>query len=138
MSDAVLSLWAQLSLGAPVVTDGVCPSTLVSTLANLTLTPACKPAPVNTGFSSRLISSSTNYVALSGVGTNDIVTEATFLYLRSADAVGMLARLTFGSIQSVIPFNGVLMMELDPTTTPLTLVEIQGVGTVEFFACGAV
>lgn len=136
MTTPVATLTATLGVNAPPLVDSACPQAVLSTLAQLAFNPPYKPATVNTGFVTRAVNSANSYVQLYGVGLNDIVTTPTLLYMRDVDGNGLIARLTFGSTTSTVPFNGIVMMELDPDTT-LTELEIQGVGTVEYFACGA-
>lgn len=135
-ANTVASLCAQLTVGSNGVYDGACPATVLSTVAMLHLTPPNKPAVVSTGVMSRVVNAGT-FIPLSGVGPTDAVTAATLLYMRSADSTtAMQVRLTFGAVQSVIPLLGVLLIELDPST-PLTSLEVQGVGTLEYLATGA-
>ena len=105
---------------------------------SLILTPTSKPAGVMTGVALRTINSPSSYVALTGVGVTDTVTQSNFVYLRTN--APMLIRLTFkdGSnpdIVSVLPMNGACVYEVD-VSRYLKLIEVMGSGQVEWFASG--
>ena len=105
---------------------------------SLILTPTAKQAGVMTGVALRTISSPLAYVALTGVGASDTVTQANFLYLRTN--APMLVRLTFEDganpdIVAIVPVFGVFVYEVD-VSRYLKLVEVLGSGQVEWFASG--
>lgn len=97
------------------------------------LSPPSKAA--NVSFSAnRNLNSSGSYAALDGVGAGKSVTAATTLYVRTETA--MLIRITFAdTTTAVIPVQGLFILEAQPAKT-ITLLEAQGVGTIEYFAAG--
>ncbi len=96
---------------------------------------------VSTGAKVQNVQSPSAFVALSGVGPTDTVTQAGTVYLRVNQGL-FQARLTFNNpagspIVSVLPINGVLLLEPDaPDQFYCTKVEVQGSGVVEFYAAG--
>ncbi len=105
-------------------------------------TPCPKPAPVSTGAKVRNVQSANAFVALSGVGANDDVTQADTVYIRVRSGSSFQARITtnnpLGSpIVAVIPFSGLLLFEPDAVAGfYVTLLEVQGAGQIEYFASG--
>lgn len=92
-----------------------------------------------TGILTKTISSPAAYVALTGVGALNTVTQGSFLYFKGRGT--FLLRLTTddgvgGTVVSVVPVQGMLMVEF-PTTRPLELLEVQGSGLIEYFVSGA-
>jgi hypothetical protein len=87
---------------------------------------------------SKTVNSASVYVALDGVGTGETVTQGNFLYLRSTSP--LLVRLTTqptsgGDVVAVVPIHGVMILEF-PAANYLKLLEVQGVGTVEYLVSG--
>jgi len=125
-------------VGPTVVTDSSFPNG-VST-ATLATTPDPKPSQVDSGLKVRNLNSPNAYVALSGVGVTDDVTNGDTFYFRCRSPV--LLRLTFynplqpGSpVVSVIPVMGTHVCEY-PQDRYLTLVEVQGSGQIEYLVSG--
>jgi hypothetical protein len=84
------------------------------------------------------VASASAYVPLDGVGTGETVTQANFLYLRTNAKLS--ARITYKAdsgpdVVIVIPVFGFLVWE-PPDANYITLLEMQGVGGVEYFASG--
>lgn len=107
------------------------------TNASFDLKPAAKLAPVSTGLQVRSLASPSAYVALD-VGTNQAVTKANFLYVRTE--APFLLRVTYddgagGSIVSVVPVDGLFVHEA-PGDKFIKLLEAQGTGVIETFASG--
>lgn len=100
--------------------------------------PQSKPAAVSIRHA-KSINSAAAFVALDGVGTGESVTQANFLYARSTSP--MKYRLTQADyaggadIVSVVETQGLLINEF-PTVGYLKLLEVQGVGTIEYVASG--
>jgi len=109
----------------------------------ITLLPENKPFAVTTGDASINVNSPSAFVTLPGI-TNPTgigqVTQAHTLVLHTL--VPMLFRLTFTTVAtttviytSTIPVQGMLVLEFQPAL-PLTLLECQGAGQVEYSAYG--
>jgi hypothetical protein len=107
--------------------------TFPSMAATATLNTSPKSYQNATGTLVRLVASPVAYAVLSGVGVADTVTECDFLYLRTNASV--LVRVTQSASTKVLTVSGTLIIE-PPTATPITLVEVQGSATVEYFASG--
>jgi hypothetical protein len=73
------------------------------------------------------------YVPLPGLGANSDVANADFLYLKSNGPV--FVRITQTAGVQVIHLQGMLMLEF-PANDLLTLVELEGSATVEYFVSG--
>lgn len=122
--------------GPAVVTDSVFPSGTKE--VPFSSSPNPKPMLVDTGLGVRNVNSSSAYTTLSGVGADDDVAQGDTLYIRVQNS--MLLRLTFAQssgpdLVSVLPINGTYVMEF-PSDQYLKLLEVKGVGTVEYFVCG--
>lgn len=99
-----------------------------------------KLSVVNTGIKHRQVNSPNAYVALSGVGTGDDVTRADTFYAKNN--APMKLRLTFAQpgtddLVTEVPLYGTKLEEY-PSDQYLKLIEIKGVGLVEYFASGQV
>jgi hypothetical protein len=109
----------------------------------LSLSPSLKPLLVDSGMQKRNVASPLAFVALSGVGATDTVTQGTFLYLKTN--APMQVRMTFnnpaGGVTSAVTNvgssvgGGQIIQEFDPTRW-LTLLEVEGSGTVEWLVGG--
>jgi hypothetical protein len=100
-----------------------------------------KPVNVSTGAKVRNLNSPAAFVALSGVGASDDVTQASFVYLRVAQG-SFQFRVTFhnplgASIVSIVPSAGICVLEPDAVGGYyVTLIEAMGSGLVEYYAAG--
>jgi hypothetical protein len=137
-----LVLEATLVEGPPLATDTQFPSgtTTVPFWFNAgSCTP--KQAVVSTGAKVRALVSPAAFVTLSGVGPTDDVTQAHTVYVRVVTG-GFQLRLTFANplgapIVSILPLAGVFVHEPDALGGYYcTKIELQGTGTVEYFAAG--
>lgn len=93
---------------------------------------------VATGVLSQQIASPAAYVALSGIGVGGAVTQADTFYFKASGPVDL--RVTTddgagGDVVAVIPSDGLAVIET-PASKYVKLVEVQGNGTVEYFASG--
>lgn len=134
MAESV-SLTGTLIAGPGTVTESSFPGGVTN--IPIALTPPAKSFNVDSG-GTRSVSSPSAYVALTGVGVADTVTQGKFLYLRTSTP--MLVRLTTvnppgADVVSVVPVQGLLVLEFDPAKY-LKLLEVQGSGVVEWFVCG--
>jgi hypothetical protein len=117
------------------------PSGVTSVPFGLNTAPCPKNSNASTGARVQTINSPSAFVTLSGVGATDNVTQGDTSYVRVRSG-GFQLRLTFnnpasGSIVSVLPLAGLHILECDAGSGfYLTKVELQGSGTVEFFASG--
>jgi hypothetical protein len=90
-------------------------------------------------YSSTNINSANAFVELDGVGSTDPVTQGNFLFLRTV--VPMVMRLTMADpaggpdLVSQVPVHGLLITEFSAAGY-LKLLEIKGVGGVEWFISG--
>jgi hypothetical protein len=86
----------------------------------------------------RIINSPAAFVTLSGVGASDVVTQGSFLYLKS-DGVMILELTTddgAGSTEVVeLPVQGLVVIEF-PTNRPLEALRIKGSGKIEYLVAG--
>ncbi len=132
----VVSLKGNIIAGPPRSSCNAFPSGLFN--AAFELRPPNKSAPVST-HNTPSISSAAAFVELSGVGTAQSVTQATFLYLQTN--AKMLVQLTqegdSGDEVSVLYVDGLLILEF-PSANYLKLIEAKGVGVIEYFASGNV
>src|ERR1700741_2715507 len=114
-SQSVLTLNGTLIGGPPSIGDCSFPSG--TTKITFGLCPSQKRALALSGPQVRTINSPSSYIPLDGVGTGETVTQAETLYLRTT--VPILVRITTfssgGDVVSVIPVQGVLLMEFDPS-----------------------
>lgn len=142
MSCDTVSLLGTLSAGAQGVGESGFPSGVLQVafgLAGSTPDDGSKPSPQKF-WAAPTINSPAAYVTLGGVGTGQSVTQANLLYLRTIAAMNF--RLTFldpaggADIVAIIPaVLGLLILE--PSVTGyLKLLEVKGVGKVEYFASG--
>lgn len=113
------------------VTDGSFPAG--STSIPFTLNPPSKPFNVDTGRQLLSVNSPSAFVAAGAIGPNGAVTAATFLYLRTQSP--MSVRVTQASVARVFLVSGLLVLE-PQSGSEITLVEFEGAGTVEMYACG--
>ena len=128
------TLNAQIVVAPGPVYDGTCPVMVMSTVGALQFAPPQKPATVGTGVNTRTVNSQSAFVSL---GDITMVAAASLLYVRSSNVTSAVQlRLSFGASQEVLPLAGLLLLELDPVN-PLTLLEVQGVGTLEYLVTGA-
>lgn len=132
-----LLITGTLTSGPSSSEDGVFPAGSDST--PLYLNPSPKPAAVNSGIRTRNMNSAGAYVALSGIGVADDVTQGTFLYLRTKVAMMVKLIVSNGAGGTVtltgLPINGLFIMEFDAAKY-LVGVEVQGVGQIEIYASG--
>jgi hypothetical protein len=130
----VVTLKGSLLAGPPRASGSAFPAGLV-TIA-FELTPPNKAADVQV-HQTRDVNSPGSYTTLSGCGASDTVTQGTFLWVQTEGK--MKIRITqngdSGSEVSVLEVQGVYCQEF-PVGNYLTLVEAQGVGTVEYFVSG--
>lgn len=88
----------------------------------------------------KTINSPSAFVPLDGVGTGESVTQANFLYLRTAGLL-MKYRITQADynggadIVSIVESQGVFVNEF-PSAGYVKLLEAMGVGTIEYIAAG--
>lgn len=137
-SGATVELEATIEAGPPTVSSGTFPRS--STSIPFGFKGPKPPAPRQTGSMTTEVSSAGAFVALEGVGTGKTVTKATVVFLQTA--LPMQVRLTFkdpgggADIVSIVPIDGPLVLQLDPNGY-CKLVEIKGLGTVNWYASGA-
>lgn len=123
-------------IGGPPSGGDTFPASTFSVPLRMRTTP--KGFGVATGVLTRLVASPAAFVALSGVGSGDTVTQADVLYFKPSGPVDL--RLTTddgvgGNVVAVVPIDGITMIEF-PTSKFLKLLEVQGSATVEYFASG--
>lgn len=125
-----------LVCGPPEVSDQQFPNGTTTIPLQLTATP--KAAQVAAGLKVRQVSSPAAFVALSGVGATDDVTQADTVYLRVQSGNSFQVRFTCTGLgTAVLPLNGSLLFEPDAAGGhPCTLIEVMGSGTIEYFASG--
>jgi hypothetical protein len=104
-----------------------------------TLKPASKPAPVSSQ-DVRNFASPSGFSTIHGIGPNETVTQANFLYLRTDAPIDF--RITSddgngGSVVAVVSVDGLHIIE-KPTSKFIKLLEAQGTGTIEYFASGTI
>jgi hypothetical protein len=138
-----LTINGTLLEGPPTAQDGAFPAATVSTPFALNTGANPKPAAVSTGVKLRTVNSPGAFVALSGVGASDDVTQAHTVYMRVATG-GFQFRVTFhnplgANIVSVLPAGGLFIFEPDAASGYyVTLLEVQGSGQIEVYAAGAI
>jgi len=126
-------LTAQLVIGPGQVSDSYFPSG--STTIPIFLNPTPKTYAVDTGPQRPQVNSPSAFVALSGIGSGQTVTQASYFYFRCQTPVQLKITYLGDATQYIRYVNGVVMEECDPTH-PITSVQIQGSGQVEYWACG--
>ena len=128
-----INLTAQLVAAPAASSDQNFPSG--TTTLPFTTTPDPKTYVEDSGRNTIVLNSAAAYVALPPLGPAPaLLTQAHTLYLRSS--VPMTVRLTFGAIVlDGLQIQGVFFMEFPPGT-PLTLVEVKGAGTIEYYIAG--
>lgn len=134
-----LMLQGSITVGPAVVTETTFPGAVSQ--VSLSPMPSPKPSQVDTGIKTRNVNSSNAYVALSGAGTGDDVTQGDTLYLRTRSP--MLLRLTWNNplqpgsptVLAGIPIQGTKFEEY-PSDRYLMLIEVQGVGQIEYLVSG--
>lgn len=92
-------------------------------------------APVSIAHA-KAVNSPSAYVELDGIGTDESVTEAIFLYVNTQSP--MKLRVTFTDTPDVVSeiwVQGPFVIEM-PSSNPIKLLEAKGVGTIEYFAAG--
>ncbi len=132
-----LSLEGSLSGGPQTVSDGGFPASVFQVSLGFAdgLT---KQFGVASGVLTRQMNSSGAFVALSGVGASDAVTNGTALYFKcnadmsleitTDDGVG-------GSVVAVLPMRGVLVLEVTDLKF-IKLLRCKGVGPIEYLVAG--
>ena len=130
----VVTVKGTLLAGPPKSSCNGFPSGLVN--AAFELTPPNKAADVST-YSAPNLNSPVSFAELDGIGDGNTVTKGTFLYVRTSSK--MTIRITQGegddAVVSTLYVQGLFMQEF-PSSNPLTLLEAQGVGVIEYFASG--
>lgn len=91
-------------------------------------------------FGRQSVNSPASFVALPGVGSSGNVTQGLFLYLKCPQRI--MIRLTQKGtatldpdIVSTFPAQGMVLMQF-PIENPLKLLEVQGIGPVEYLVAG--
>lgn len=109
----------------------------------LASTPSPKSSSVDSGFVVRNINSPSAFVALTGVGAADSVTQCDTFTIRCQSALRV--RVTFSDtpsdLVSELVVMGTLLIEAPPqSNTPapnyIKLIEVKGVGIIEYLASG--
>jgi hypothetical protein len=133
VSGGAVQLTATLLAGPTTVTDNQFPSG--TTNLPFGLNPPQKAYNVDTGVMVANVISPVAFVALGGVGPGGSVTQAQTLYVRTLTPVQV--RLTYlGDVTPKIRYlGGATLEEADPAH-PITLVEVMGSATVEYYAAG--
>lgn len=131
----VVTISGTLISGPPSASDSAFPAGVTNIVFGTN--PPQKPAPVQTGAQVRQVNSPLAYVALDGVGVGETLTEGNTFHFRSQSP--MKLRFTFketpSDVVSVVYPKGLCIMEIDEQH-PLLLVEVMGVGTIEYFISG--
>lgn len=125
-----------LHAGPPNVSDGTFPASTMGVPINLTPNP--KGWQRATGVLYRAVNvPSPDFLELDGIGSDRTVSEGNFLYLRSNSTVTVRVTQAFttGEATATFKINGLCILEF-PEAEPLTLVEVQGSSTIEYFAQG--
>lgn len=130
-----LTITGTLQLTPQNAQDGSFPSSNSTVPFSLNTGNQPKNSPADTGVDHRTVASPSAYTTLKGVGTDDDVTAADTLYIRTS--VPMLIRCTYTGLSTPAeePIKGLKIIEVDPQF-PLTKVEVKGSGLVEWFASG--
>lgn len=98
------------------------------------LTPNPKSWQVATGVLTRRVSVvAPAWLELDGIGSGHTVSEAHFIYIRSDAPI--LVRTTQGIVAASHTVQGIFLIEA-PESAPIVLLEVQGSGTIEYFAQG--
>jgi hypothetical protein len=128
---------ASLSAGPPNAGESVFPGTTANIPVNLT------PNPKNwqhaTGVLTRVVNVATPaWLTLDGVGATATISECGLLYFRSSAPLNLRITQTVAGVGSVVTEHRVygLFIWEPPESEPLTLLEVQGNGTIEYFAQG--
>jgi hypothetical protein len=127
-------LEGSIQAGPPNVTDGTFPA------STATFPLAFSPNPKSYNCAEPTLArriSSIAFVPLSGVGPNDTVTEAGLVYLRSDSPLEVrITQVIDGSPEtSIHKIHGLLLLE-PPGNEPVTLVEVLGNATIDFYVQG--
>jgi hypothetical protein len=135
--EAIQLVNAQLQAGPPTVGDGsVFPSGQTNIPLDLNPTPQ-KPYAVSTGRQLANVSSPNSLQTLPGIGTGSTVTQGHTLYMRTNGS--FLVALTMNGIAggAVQEFQlaGLVVLEFDQNKY-LTLLQVQGTGTIEYLVVG--
>jgi hypothetical protein len=123
-----------LQAGPPAVTEGTFPASTFS--VPIALTPNPKGYLVSDATLSRRINS-VPWIALSGLGATDSVTEASTIYLRSDSPLDVRITQSIDDVLvvSTSRLHGTLLREF-PSSDPATLVEVKGNATIDFYVQG--
>lgn len=138
-----LTVTGTLLEGPVAAQDGQFPAATSSTPFSLNTGAQPKPVGVSTGIKLRSVNSPSAFVALSGVGATDDVTQADTVYMR-VQSGGFQFRVTFHNpagpnIVSVLPASGLFVFEPDAGSGYyVTLLEVQGSGQIEYYASGRI
>jgi hypothetical protein len=129
-----VQLTAELVAGPAQISNSFFPSG--TTTIPFGLQPNPKGYSVDTGPQRPLINSPNAFQTLSGIGSGQSVTQASTFYLRTG-GLPFQVRLTYlgDATPKVMYVSGVLLLE-PPQQSPLTLVEVQGGGQIEYWASG--
>jgi hypothetical protein len=125
-----------LQAGPPNASEGTFPAS--QTTIPLVLTPNPKPWQVAEPTLTRRVNSpSPSWKTLSGIGANDTVTEAHFIYLRTDSqlSVRITQEVNGDPVTATLNVRGLLILEVSDSE-PITLVEVQGTATLDFYAQG--
>jgi len=131
-----VSLTGQLVAGPSASSDNQFPSGTDTTPFGLVQDP--RQYAVRTGTQQVNVNSPSSFTALGGIGSSSSVSSAFLLYMRTT--IGMDVRITRvnpagGSFVTTEHVAGLLVYECD-AAQPITLVEVQGAGQLEFAAFG--
>jgi hypothetical protein len=138
-----LTITGTLLEGPPSAQDGQFPAGTTQSQFALNTGANPKPVVVSTGMKLRTLNSPSAFVALSGVGATDDVTQAHTIYMRVSTG-GFVFRVTFhnplgADIVSVLPAGGLLIFEPDAGSGYyVKQLEVQGAGQIEYLAVGNV
>lgn len=136
-----LSITGTITVGPPSICDSTFPAATTNIPFGTGGCGPCSGVPVPALVQgSQNVNSPSSYVTVQGVGAGGLVTQALHLYIRSQ--AKMYIRLTInpdsgGNIISVLLLQGTFIFDA-PTTNYISLIEVQGVGTIEFLAGGNV
>lgn len=122
--------------GPPSVTDGTFPSSTMSMA--LKLLPDPKSWQRATGVLQRAVNiASPSFLTLDGLGTGKTVEEGNLLVMRTNSPLTLriTQAITGGDVTATFKVNGLCVLEF-PEAEPLTLLEVQGNSTIEYFAQG--
>lgn len=129
---------ASLSAGPPNAGEAVFPGTTANIPINLTPNP--KSWQHATGVLTRVVTvPHPDFLTLDGVGNGMTVTECGLLYFRSSSPITVrLTQEVGGSVGATVTLHRVhgLFIWEPPPAEPITLIEVQGSGTIEYFAQG--